>query len=190
MKTLLIPLDERPCNYQYPQMIAQTNHQIELIVPPQSLLGNKKEPASLEKLDHFIYEHIHEVDNMVLSIDMLVYGGLIPSRLHNKKKEELISRLNIIKRLKEMNPKLKIYAFNCIMRCPSYNSAQEEPDYYEEYGYQLFRRKYLLDYQQRHGLTMEEEKELESICIPQDIIDDYEKRRNLNTFVNIQICLI
>lgn len=42
MKTLLIPLDERPCNYQYPQMIAQTNHQIELIVPPQSLLGNKK----------------------------------------------------------------------------------------------------------------------------------------------------
>lgn len=86
MKTLLIPLDERPCNYQYSQMISQTNHQIELIIPPQSLLGNKKEPASLEKLDCFIYEHIHQVDNMVLSIDMLVYGGLIPSRLHNKKK--------------------------------------------------------------------------------------------------------
>lgn len=89
MKTLLIPLDERPCNYQYPQMIAQTNHQIELIVPPQSLLGNKKESAPLEKLDRFIYEHIHQVDNMVLSIDMLVYGGLIPSRLHNKKRKNL-----------------------------------------------------------------------------------------------------
>lgn len=187
MKTLLIPLDERPCNYQYPQMISQTNQQIELIVPPQSLLGNKKEPASLEKLDHFIYEHFHEVDNIVLSIDMIVYGGLIPSRLHCKKQTELISRLNVIKRLKEMNPKLKIYAFNCIMRCPSYNSAEEEPDYYEVYGYQLFRRKYLLDYQQRHGLTMEEQKELEDICIPQDIIDDYENRRNLNTFVNIEV---
>ena len=187
MKTLLIPLDERPCNYQYPQMISQTTQQIELIVPPQSLLGNKKEPASLEKLDHFIYEHIHEVDNIVLSIDMIVYGGLIPSRLHCKKQTELISRLNVIKRLKEMNPKLKIYAFNCIMRCPSYNSAEEEPDYYEVYGYQLFRRKYLLDYQQRHGLTMEEQKELEDICIPQDIIDDYENRRNLNTFVNIEV---
>ena len=125
MKTLLIPLDERPCNYQYPQMISQTNQQIELIVPPQSLLGNKKEPASLEKLDHFIYEHFHEVDNIVLSIDMIVYGGLIPSRLHCKKQTELISRLNVIKRLKEMNPKLKIYAFNCIMRCPSYNSAEK-----------------------------------------------------------------
>ena len=187
MKTLLIPLDERPCNYQYPQMISQTNQQIELIVPPQLLLGNKKEPASLEKLDHFIYEHFHEVDNIVLSIDMIVYGGLIPSRLHCKKQTELISRLNVIKRLKEMNPKLKIYAFNCIMRCPSYNSAEEEPDYYEVYGYQLFRRKYLLDYQQRHGLTMEEQKELEDICIPQDIIDDYENRRNLNTFVNIEV---
>ena len=34
---------------------------------------------------------------------------------------------------------------------------------------------------------MEEQKELEDICIPQDIIDDYENRRNLNTFVNIEV---
>ena len=45
MKTLIIPLDERPCNYQYPQMIAKTNSNIDLIMPDVSILSKKKSPA-------------------------------------------------------------------------------------------------------------------------------------------------
>ena len=33
-----------------------------------------------------------------------------------------------------MNPDIKIYAFQVIMRCPDYSSSDEEPDYYEDYG--------------------------------------------------------
>ena len=134
MKTLIIPLDERPCNYQYPQMIAKTNSNIDLIMPDVSILSKKKSPAILTELDRFLFSHCQEVDNLVLSIDMLVYGGLIPSRLHHCSKDELLKRLEVIKRLKQINPQLKIYAFNCIMRCPSYDSSEEEPDYYQEYG--------------------------------------------------------
>ncbi|WP_294578770.1 DUF4127 family protein [uncultured Thomasclavelia sp.] len=187
MKTLIIPLDERPCNYQYPQMIAKTNSNIDLIMPDVSILSKKKSPAILTELDRFLFSHCQEVDNLVLSIDMLVYGGLIPSRLHHCSKDELLKRLEVIKRLKQINPQLKIYAFNCIMRCPSYDSSEEEPDYYQEYGYKLFRRKYLQNYKQRHGLSAIEQEELDSIEIPQDIIDDYEQRRNLNTEINIAV---
>lgn len=35
MKTLFIP-DERPCNYNFPLMIAQSNQQIELVEPEAS----------------------------------------------------------------------------------------------------------------------------------------------------------
>ena len=45
MKTLFIPLDERPCNYNFPLMIAQSNQQIELVEPDKSFLGHKKKPA-------------------------------------------------------------------------------------------------------------------------------------------------
>ncbi len=187
MKTLLIPLDERPCNYCFPQMVATSQKKVELIVPSKDLLGAKKEPADSKAIAAFLEENTENCDNLVLSVDMLLYGGLIPSRLHHLTEEEAMGRLEVIRRLKEKNPNMKIYGFHCIMRAPSYNSAEEEPDYYEEYGYALFRRKYLLDYKRRHGLEEAEEKELESIRIPEEIIKDYETRRDFNTRMNLEV---
>ena len=48
MKILYIPLDERPCNWAYPQMIARLSPEIELVVPPLDLLGQKKQAAPLD----------------------------------------------------------------------------------------------------------------------------------------------
>ncbi|MBQ9134939.1 MAG: DUF4127 family protein [Lachnospiraceae bacterium] len=187
MKTLLIPLDERPCNYYFPQMVAASQKKVELLVPPKELLGRKKEPADSKAIAAFLEENIENCDNLVLSVDMLLYGGLIPSRLHHLTEGEAIERLQVIRRLKQKNPNMKIYGFHCIMRAPSYNSAEEEPDYYEEYGYALFRRKYLLDYKRRHGLEEAEKKELEGIRIPEEIIMDYETRRDFNTRMNLEV---
>ena len=187
MKTLLLPLDERPCNYIYPQMIASSNKEIQIIVPPKEILGDKKKPADLVEIERFLLRNTRETDNIILSIDMLIYGGLIPSRLHYLSKQDALSRLYLIKNIKLANPKIKIYAFNCIMRTPQYNSSDEEPDYYAEYGYALFRRKYLLDYKDRHGLNEQELSELGSIKIPNDIFYDYDTRREFNEFINIEV---
>ena len=54
MKTLFIPLDERPCNYNFPLMIAQSNQQIELVEPDKSFLGHKKKPAQVEYFKQFM----------------------------------------------------------------------------------------------------------------------------------------
>ena len=69
---------------------------------------------------------------------MLLYGGIIPSRLHHFSLEELTGRLDAVRELKKRNPKLKIFAFALIMRCPSYSSSDEEPDYYEICGREIF----------------------------------------------------
>lgn len=187
MKTLFIPLDERPCNIDFVEMISDTNNEITLITPDKGILGDKKIPANRKAIMEFIRTHSKEVDTMVLSLDMLLYGGLIPSRLHHLTKQEVLTELKYLKTIKEENPKIKIYAFNCIMRAPSYNSSEEEPEYYEEYGYALFRRKYLLDLKERLGINEEEEQELLNLCIPKEILMDYETRRDFNTDINMEV---
>lgn len=187
MKSLVLPLDERPCNRLFPQMIASSQKNIELSVPHKELLGHKKTSANVNKIIEYLNENCLELDNMIISIDMLIYGGLIPSRIHHLSEEEAMRRLYSLKDIKQQNKTLKIYAFNCIMRAPSYDSDDEEPDYYAQYGYALFRRKYLLDLKEREGLSKQEETELSTINIPLDIIKDYEERRDFNLKMNLEV---
>ena len=51
LKTMLyLPLDERPCNWLFPQMMTRGVAELELLTPPKELLGRKKTPADLEGL--------------------------------------------------------------------------------------------------------------------------------------------
>lgn len=60
---------------------------------------------------------------LILAVYMLLYGGIVPSRLHFLSQEEIFSRVDFIKTLKEINPKLKIFAFSLVTRCPTYSSG-------------------------------------------------------------------
>ena len=71
MKVLLLPLDERPCNRVFPQMIAASNDEVELVVPPLELLGDKKRPADVAGISAFLTEQAAGCDAAVLSLDML-----------------------------------------------------------------------------------------------------------------------
>lgn len=186
MKTLFIPLDERPCNYLYPQYIAETSD-IELITPSMALLSNKKQAANTNALWTFIFDHIEGVDNVILSMDMMMYGGLIPSRLHYLSAEDVTRFEANLRKLNSLNPTAKIYAYNCIMRCPSYSSSDEEPEYYDQFGYEIFRRKYLQDKQDREGLFEDEQADFTKLehAVPSDVIADFEARRAFNSQVNL-----
>ena len=186
MKILYIPLDERPCNLKYPQAIAQLQPSLTLIAPPKSLLGQKKQPAPPEPLWQWVESAIVECDGAILSIEMLIYGGLLPSRLHHRSAEELLERVDRIRQLKQTKPDLFLLASNLIMRSPSYNSSEEEPDYYADFGQAIFRWGWLTDQQQRQGLTVAETKELTELThqIPEEYLSDYRNRRGINRTVN------
>ena len=130
-KIVLLSLDERPCNYIFPQKLF-SGEEFEIVTPKK--LGYKKSPANLQEIDRFLMEECKDATGLVISLDMLLYGGLVPSRIHNEKEEKLKERLNIIKNIRNENPELLSYAFNIIMRCPTYSTDTEEPDYYGKYG--------------------------------------------------------
>lgn len=186
MKSILyLPLDERPCNLKFmPMLAAGTDYKV--LLPPAEYMGHKKTPADIDGLWRWLYQSSGMADAAILSLDMLVYGGIVPSRLHSMPPEECKKRLENIREIYSANRSIKLYAFSLIMRCPSYSSSDEEPDYYEAYGRDIFKSGYL-GHKIELGLGKEEEmRELEEIKkrLPADIITDYTRRRKVNLEIN------
>lgn len=179
-KIVLLPLDERPCNAAFPGKLF-AGEALQIITPP--CLGSKKTPADYEALRSFLETACRDADGLVLSLDMLLYGGLLPSRLHNLPREVLRARLDWLRELKRRNPGLTVYGFQCIMRCPAYSSDDEEPDYYGQYGRQI----HLcgsLSHRAQLGLCSREEAEAMEAAIPASALEDYRSRRALNLSMN------
>lgn len=180
-----VPLDERPCNYDYPLQIAAATD-LDLIVPPREMLGRKKQPADTERLASWVKEQAAKADVLIVSVDMLVYGGILPSRLHQWSPEQCAERLKTLEECKRIHPRLKIYAFNLITRAPAYSSSEEEPDYYADYGAELSRFGWLNDKEQRDGLTDDEKRERDRIAtfVPAEVFEDFTRRRATNAEIN------
>lgn len=179
-KIVLLPLDERPCNYDFPMELF--NHEELEIVRPDKL-GDKKKLANRDKIINFLKKECIDADGLILSIDMLLYGGLVPSRIHNGTVKEFRKMSTVIKELKEKNPNLLIYGFQVVMRCPSYSSNDEEPDYYEECGETIHRVGELI-HKSRLGLSDEKKMNLIMPEINQEYLNDYVGRRQINCEMN------
>ena len=136
-KILYLPLDERPCNWIFPRELFN-NQEIEILRLPDQFRGYKKNGADVFGVLEFVRDNYMGVDGLVISLDMLIYGGLIPSRLHYLETLELIKRLSILEEMKKQFPNLIIYGYSTIMRCPSYNSTDEEHEYYGRYGRNIY----------------------------------------------------
>ena len=181
MKIVYIPLDERPCNYAFAPQIARGTP-VQVAVPAMSILGEKKRPADIDAIMEFMETECADADACVLSLDMLLYGGIIPSRIHHLTEAELTDRLDRVRLLKQKNPALKIFAFALIMRCPSYSSADEEPDYYETCGREIFLTGQVKHKQTLGVISQEEAEELLQLYGPKTApyLADFEQRRQLN----------
>ncbi len=179
-KLLYLPLDERPCNYAFAAQIARETP-VELLIPGKNLLGDKKKPADISGLEQFLLSN-GNADACVLSLDMLLYGGIIPSRLHQAPLETLLRRLQVLKTMKARNPRLRLYGFALIMRCPRYSSSDEEPDYYETCGLEIFQTGQC-KHRMALGLISPEEGEERLRQISEktgEHLADFERRRSVN----------
>lgn len=193
-KIVLLPLDERPCNYNFPYKLFHSSHKSGALVPSNNdldlqiikpdKLGDKKIPANIMEIQEFLKKSCKDAEALVISIDTLVYGGLIPSRLHHSSVDEIRERLEIIKEIKKDNKKLKIYAFHCIMRCPKYSSNDEEPDYYEECGAEIYK---IGELEHKGRLGMEIGEELSDLHqkVKSEYLEDYTNRRKVNLSLNL-----
>ena len=187
-KILLIPLDERPCNYDFPQMLA-SGTEYELVVPPREILGKKKLCGDVDAIWVWLLENVADCDDAIISIDTLLYSGIVPSRLHSETSETLISKLERLREVRNVQPALNIYAFNLIMRNPTYSSDDEEPDYYGLWGAEIHRWGAITHRKELDIATDEELRELDNIIqrLPKEHLKDYLDRRAVNIEVNKKV---
>lgn len=164
MKICFVPIDNRPVCYSLAKDIAAIDEDIELLTPPREFLGDLTKSARVNEILDWL-ENIPACDAMVLSLDTIAYGGLIPSRRSPDSLEEIKARIN---RLKPLLKNKKVYAFSSIMRISNNNYNEEEKEYWKDWGKKIFEYSY-------SGVND---------GIPQAILDDYLATRKRNFEIN------
>ena len=172
MKISLLPIDNRPVCYNLVKDITSIDNSIELFLPNRELLGDLTKQANVEALFDWL-KSLEDVDCIILSLDTLIYGGLIPSRRSKDTFEIINERLNTLKQILETKM-AKVYAFSSIMRISNNNYNEEEKEYWSEYGKKIF--EYSFEF---HKTGIEPNSD-----IPKNILEDYVKTRTRNFEVN------
>ena len=124
-KVLLVPLDSRPpCG----QLVADNGRTagIEIIIPPSETMDFYTLPGDTSKMRKWLYDEIKNCDEAIISIDQLLYGGLIASRNKTIKDEDITALAEYLKKLHGDNPNIKIHAFSILPR-------MNPPDFVEKY---------------------------------------------------------
>jgi len=172
MKVLFLPIDNRPVCYQLPKMISDIHKGVELLLPDIEILGDLTKTANIAGLFNWLEKNISEADVVILSLDTIAYGGLIPSRRSTDSFEDIKLRIDKLKSILQSS-KAKVFAFSSVMRISNNNINEEEKEYWNLYGKQIFEYSYNYD---KFGNA--------ETSVPQSIIEDYLKTRKRNFDIN------
>ena len=168
MRICFIPIDNRPVCYSLAKDIVSIDDAIELFLPPREFLGSLTKCADIDGIIAWL-EKCPACDAIILSLDTIAYGGLIPSRRSEESFEEIKKRIEHLKTIL-ISKHAKIYAFSSIMRISNNNYNEEEKEYWKDYGKKLF------EYSFSGGVNKSD--------IPEEIISDYLATRKRNFEIN------
>jgi hypothetical protein len=146
LKIILIPLDNRPVSYSLPQQIVSLNKNVKYLTPPREFLGGLVDYSQVDKILEWLDDTVKQekVDYIVTSLDTIAYGGLVSSRRTSDNTEEIVKRLNNFRNiLSNCNTNAKIYGFSSIMRISDSYVNEEEKEYWDKFGKELFKYSYL-----------------------------------------------
>ena len=174
MNIAFIPIDNRPVCYTLPEQICAIDSDINLFMPKREFLGSLTKYADVEAIFDWL-KKLPQMDAIVMCLDTVAYGGLIPSRRCSDTFEKIKTRVENLKKILE-NKKAKIYAFSSIMRISNNNVNEEEKEYWSKWGKKIFEYSY-----QTHKLGTES---CITNVIPSEILDDYIATRKRNFEIN------
>jgi hypothetical protein len=137
-RTLLaLPVDGRPAVRSQPMALARCARWT-LRMPEVAALGHFRTPADTAALAEWLLREGESAAGFVLSLDMLVYGGLVPSRFVPESLPVLLQRLAVLDELKKRWPGKPIWAFASTMRISNNDIAEEEKPYWAQHGRDLW----------------------------------------------------
>jgi len=159
VRIALLPLDGRPCNARFPRDLAAiAGHEVR--IPPLEILGRYMEPASFPRVREWLLDVRRTADLLIVSVDMLCYGGIETSRDGRVSKEEALRRLETLREIPEAR------SFSVIMRATvTCHSEETLPLWRAVWEYNV------------HGRGE----------IPADVLAEYRLARERNRAVNLRL---
>lgn len=188
-KTILyVPQDNRPVDFAYTVGTAQ-DAGYTVITPPEKFLSGAQFQGSPDKLAEWVANNASQADAMVLSVDSLVYGGLVDSRKHNLSMDTLVQRLKRVEELHQKYKNIPIYAFSTVMRSPWAGGKGVEPDYYLTFGTDMYQLASLQAKMDTERLNPQERDNWFAIMrrVPMEYLQDWYNRRHKNMMINYRL---
>jgi hypothetical protein len=116
-RIILIPLDNRPASGQFAQMIGDIDG-AQVQMPPYELLGRFTSPGNPDAILAWLNsQNMSDVSSIVVSADMIAYGGLITSRVPATTEAIALSRIQQFEKIAQrIRPNVHVYVFTSVMR--------------------------------------------------------------------------
>lgn len=126
---ILVPLDGRPPCRQF-VIDAGRIGGTEVVTPPHELQDYYSQPGDTKAMRRWLLEEVAKgtTDAVFLSVDQLLYGGLLTAREKQATSAEVEEFLAFLRELHEANPAVPIYAFSILPRL----TPQDTIDGYDE----------------------------------------------------------
>ena len=114
---ILVPLDGRPPCRQF-VIDAGRIGGTEVVTPPHELQDYYSQPGDTKAMRRWLLEEVAKgtTDSVFLSVDQLLYGGLLTAREKQATPAEVEEFLAFLRELHEANPAVPIYAFSILPR--------------------------------------------------------------------------
>ncbi len=177
----LVPLDERPVNTRYPQMLGAIGG-ANVLLPPPGIRGLQRAPADLEAVADWLQQAAATADAAIVSADYLGFGNLINARISQDSAARVLARLDL---LATLNPTCPVHAFSLITRVSNADDAVEEPEYWTQWGTKFYRYARLAHQAEREELEDADELARLDEMLPPDLKADWLTRRLRNHTVNL-----
>ena len=126
-RVLLVPLDSRPPCRAHVAALGRIAGR-DVVTPPGALMDYYSAPGDTAGLLAWLQETIAPGDTVLLSIDQLLYGGLLAAREHTATETAQDALVAYLRALHAAQPTARIYAFSILPRL----TPQDTIDGYEE----------------------------------------------------------
>lgn len=183
-RLLLIPPDTRPPTLDLPVGLARmTGAEVE--VPPAGALPDFFTPGDTGALRDWLLDHAAQADALVVCLETLCLGGMIPARRVSDPLEAALARLDTLREVKRLNPGLHIYAFGVVVRVAHDNDPHEEKPYYGDWGAGLRAYSTAYDRHARHGAREAGALDAARNAVPPEVLADWLGTRERNAALHL-----
>ncbi|MCL2287277.1 MAG: DUF4127 family protein [Firmicutes bacterium] len=176
----ILPLDSRSCNSIFPSSLG-TFVGIECLTPPPEIMDYFFQAADCEGLISWLLETAPCCDALVISFDMLAYGGFVAARANKSYVETCLRRVGVLQQIKTAIPTLPIYAASIVLR-PTITVGNKNDLYVYEKLYQYSKAAYLAE---KTALPEHITEKARLVAeIPTNVLDTFLTVRKRNAAIN------